>query len=115
MNEVVIYTQGYMSDECVFSSMDRYALQYVFEQKVVHLLGTEKSNAPFLIWANANKVAFRVPEVNYTKYGYSALQRVARSLFQNDEVKTLVVSHIDANSLEITHMAKVKGIEVITL
>ena len=115
MEKYVIYTQGSTtnSDLWVFSRLDT-----LFQSRGAYeliLIGTEETNEPFLAWTQAKSVGCRVHEINSTKHGYSALIKTVKRLFHDEKIDLLVVHNIDAQSMDITHIARTKEIRVVSL
>ena len=113
MNEIVIYTYGYIISEKLFVKLDNLNKKYL--PSMVYILGNDIDNELFITWAKANDISFIVQEVNEKKYGYSAFKKAAIALFQNKNITTLVVSGIDSVSIELTHLARTKNKKVYVL
>jgi|TARA_R110000787_G_scaffold163348_1_gene276562 hypothetical protein len=115
MEKYVIYTigdSGY-TDLWIFSR-----LQSVFGTKLdveLILIGTEETNEPFRAWAKANGVRSRTHVTLSDKYGYSALVKSIKRLFHEETITGLLVLKIDAQSMDISHIARDKQVRVITL
>ena len=107
---ILIYTVATgINEERLFVNLDAVCV----EGCVFHLLGTDKTNEPFVAWATANDHNFQVHKTNENKYGYSALQRVAKRIFLDNNIDKLLVHKIDALTLDLTHLARDKGIKVV--
>ena len=116
MDKHVVYTvgqEGY-SDLWIFSRLDA-----VFGGRPPHteiiFIGTEGTNEPFLAWAHANSISHRVHITRSDKFGYSALIKSVKKLFHDEIIKSLVVLSIDAQSMDITHVARNKQVRVLSL
>ena len=106
---ILIYTVATDINEArLFVKLDAICV----EGCVFHLLGTDKTNEPFVAWAVANDHNFQVYKINENKYGYSALQRAAKRIFLDNNIDKLLVHEIDALTLDLTHLARDKGIRV---
>ena len=107
---VLIYTVATdINEERLFVKLDAVCV----ESCVFHLLGTDKTNEPFVVWATANDHNFQIHKINENKYGYSALQVVAKNILLNNNIDKLLVHEINASTLDLTHLARNKDIKVV--
>ncbi len=107
---ILIYTVATgISEDRLFVKLDDICVKGC----VFHLLGTDTTNEPFIAWATANDHNFKIHEINENKYGYSALQRAAKQIFLDNSIAKVLVHEIDVFTLDLTHLARDKGIKVV--
>ena len=107
---VLIYTVATdINEERLFVKLDAVCV----EGCVFHLLGTDKTNEPFVAWATVNDHNFQVHKIDEDKYGYSALQRVTKRIFLDNNIDKLLVHEINASTLDLTHLARDKDIKIV--
>ena len=75
--------------------------------------GTEASRERLHMWCVEKNIPTETLAVNWTKYGFSAFNKAVNAVIK--DVKLVIIPHIDANTIDLSHIARVENVPIISL
>lgn len=109
---VLLYTQAKH-----FSDHFYVELNYLHKTTPIECLwviGDSLITGTFIKWAADNGIPTKTKEILWAKYNYDAFNRAVSSIMK-EGIDLVVIPVIDTNSLDLSHVARLKGIPVISL
>lgn len=110
--KVLIYLHTTMFLDSAYTALNDVHEKTPIEKLYV-IGGTEHFREQVHMYGGATGIPTETLTPNWTKFGFSALNKVVRSVL--DGVGLVILPNIDANSLDLSHIARDAGVTVKSL
>ena len=110
MIDVILYTQFTKSMGVVYAQLNEYIKNKPIRN--LYLIGESKLVNLLVEWAKAQGIPCTIQNILWDKFGYEAFKKAVVDLIIDKHIDVVLIPHLDANSLELAHLAKIKNIKI---